>query len=332
MNFPFGMQSFFSASLAEEFYNLFPELAFGDPNQFQTVPQVIAYIQQQLRSRHNYFSHAEQQYYIQRAQEHELEQLRHMVQPSFVEPVPQIRVRTTQRVEPPSLRTQAPEQTPSQPNTFQERIEQAFRAQTPASTTPVERTRRVNNFFQTRVPTTPNTLRELNEASSLMENIFGLSGFGLGRLLRRNDIITNLQPVIVHPSVAQIEAGSIARNASQEDVHENCSICLDAIAINSPVRVLRHCNHIFHTGCIDTWFERNVRCPNCNHDIRDYEQSQTPPLRPNPETILHPNPEVTLRPNPESSTSIDTISFSIQMRDTYDDESDDDDSQADSIS
>lgn len=327
MNFPFGMQSVFNTSMVEEFYNVFPELAFGDPNQFQTVPQVIAYIQQQLRSRHNYFNHAEQQYYIQRAQEHELEQLRHMVQPSFVEPVPQIRVRPTQTV--------PQTQIPSQSSTFQERVEQAFRTQPPAAPTPVERNRRVNNFFQTRVPTTPTTLRELNEATSLMENIFGLPGFGLGRFLGRNNLATNLQnlqPVIVRPSAAQIEDGSISRNASQEDVHENCSICLDAIAVNSPVRLLRHCNHIFHTTCIDTWFERNVRCPNCNHDIRDYGQPQNATASVSTtQPTLRPNHETTLRPNHESSTSIDTISFTIQMSDNYIDDSDED-SQADSVS
>ena len=35
------------------------------------------------------------------------------------------------------------------------------------------------------------------------------------------------------------------------------------------VRTLTHCGHRFHVLCIDNWFQRNVHCPLCRHDIRD---------------------------------------------------------------
>jgi hypothetical protein len=35
------------------------------------------------------------------------------------------------------------------------------------------------------------------------------------------------------------------------------------------VRRLNRCGHTFHTTCIDTWFQRNVHCPVCRHDIRE---------------------------------------------------------------
>jgi hypothetical protein len=28
------------------------------------------------------------------------------------------------------------------------------------------------------------------------------------------------------------------------------------------------CHHTFHKSCIDTWFQENVHCPVCRHDIR----------------------------------------------------------------
>jgi hypothetical protein len=33
---------------------------------------------------------------------------------------------------------------------------------------------------------------------------------------------------------------------------------------------------MFHQTCIDAWFERNVRCPMCRHDIREQTTQQTP--------------------------------------------------------
>ena len=53
-----------------------------------------------------------------------------------------------------------------------------------------------------------------------------------------------------------------------EQQDDNCAICQDVIEINQSVRRLTHCNHYFHEICIDTWFQRNVHCPTCRHDIR----------------------------------------------------------------
>jgi hypothetical protein len=310
MNFPFQMNRMFgSSSPLDEFYDLFPELIFGDPNQFQTVPQLVSYIQQQLRSRHNYHSYAEQQYYIQRAQAQELEELRRMVQPSFLEPPPPQPQTRTQRQTQPQIRPRVHTNSTS----FRQAVEETL-----------------NRPQQSRRETLFQRSRE-NEVTSLMDSIFALSGFGFGRPNVLSSMLgqvnlQNLQPVVVRPSAEQIERGSVSRNATQEDVHENCSICLDAIAVESPVRVLQPCHHIFHKTCIDTWFQRNVRCPNCNHDIREQEAA-----------VATTTPQTTrqapvLRPNPESSTSIDTISFTIRMNENGLLETDDEETDVDSVS
>lgn len=53
-----------------------------------------------------------------------------------------------------------------------------------------------------------------------------------------------------------------------EDKSDNCAICQDPLLKDQQTRTINHCNHMFHQTCIDTWFQRNIQCPNCRHDIR----------------------------------------------------------------
>ena len=48
-----------------------------------------------------------------------------------------------------------------------------------------------------------------------------------------------------------------------------CPICQENFTENSIVRKINSCDHIFHIGCIDTWFEENITCPVCRIDLRD---------------------------------------------------------------
>lgn len=75
-----------------------------------------------------------------------------------------------------------------------------------------------------------------------------------------------MEPVIVHPTLEQITAGSTIDIVDAEE--EMCAICQDSMPPGSVARSLNACDHRFHTGCIDTWFLRDVRCPTCRHDIR----------------------------------------------------------------
>ena len=53
-----------------------------------------------------------------------------------------------------------------------------------------------------------------------------------------------------------------------ESDFEKCSICLEPINENDIVREIKKCKHSFHIKCIDEWFQNNIKCPNCNQDIR----------------------------------------------------------------
>ncbi len=95
------------------------------------------------------------------------------------------------------------------------------------------------------------------------------------------------QPVVVRPTNEQIECGSTRYNATQ-NLDEVCTICQDTIETSQEVRNLTHCNHTFHINCIDTWFQNNVRCPTCRHDIRE---NTPPPVPENHRRTNLRNPE-----------------------------------------
>jgi hypothetical protein len=75
------------------------------------------------------------------------------------------------------------------------------------------------------------------------------------------------EPVIVRPTNQQIESASTIIELTNSTEH--CSICQESLVLNAErVRRLNHCDHMFHDSCISEWFNRNVRCPVCRHDIR----------------------------------------------------------------
>ena len=83
-----------------------------------------------------------------------------------------------------------------------------------------------------------------------------------------------MEPVPVRPTAQQIATASTVSTVSAEEedsaTEENtCAICQDIMAEGSQVRTLNSCEHAFHIGCIDTWFQRHVNCPVCRHDIRE---------------------------------------------------------------
>jgi hypothetical protein len=77
---------------------------------------------------------------------------------------------------------------------------------------------------------------------------------------------TFMEPVIVRPTAEQISAMTTLTTAVADGT---CAICQDEFSGASERRSLNFCHHTFHRGCIDTWFQTNVHCPVCRHDIRD---------------------------------------------------------------
>ncbi len=79
-------------------------------------------------------------------------------------------------------------------------------------------------------------------------------------------------PVEVYPTQSQIEAAT--RRVRYCDIvspiNRSCPISLENFEDSEMVSVIRHCNHIFRTEELNTWFRSNCRCPICRYDIRNY--------------------------------------------------------------
>jgi hypothetical protein len=71
----------------------------------------------------------------------------------------------------------------------------------------------------------------------------------------------------VRPTAQQIADATSLEITGTDD--EDCAICQDTMAMGTEVRTIEFCEHSFHQNCIDTWFQQNVRCPVCRHDIRE---------------------------------------------------------------
>ena len=104
---------------------------------------------------------------------------------------------------------------------------------------------------------------DMEEASEqLLTNI-------LTNLIRPTNISQSFsEAVVVRPTQAQVNSATIIQTYTPTDTEETCTICQDDIEANTQTRKINACGHVFHKSCIDLWFERNVKCPICRHDIR----------------------------------------------------------------
>lgn len=80
----------------------------------------------------------------------------------------------------------------------------------------------------------------------------------------------NFEDVVVRPTEAQITRALDFFTYSPMEESHTCPITLETIQEGDAVCRIRHCGHIFKRSAIEGWFLRNVRCPVCRYDIRDY--------------------------------------------------------------
>lgn len=84
---------------------------------------------------------------------------------------------------------------------------------------------------------------------------------------------TSLQDVIIRPTEQQIENATeiIQFNEAISNNNISCPITLDSFVNGENVCRIKHCSHLFKQNALHDWFRRNVRCPVCRYDIRDYQ-------------------------------------------------------------
>jgi len=114
---------------------------------------------------------------------------------------------------------------------------------------------------------TANTTMLMNTIlGSMFSDLFAVGGAGGGDAGLQGFLN---QRVPVYPSVQEIDRATTLFRAGSNRQGDICTICQDDIEMNQEIRQIDHCSHSFHRDCIDTWFQGNVNCPTCRHDIRE---------------------------------------------------------------
>ena len=92
------------------------------------------------------------------------------------------------------------------------------------------------------------------------------------RNLTRQTNVSDLEDVVVYPSTQQLNRATEIIVFNRDGFYNNttCPITLEPFIDGEQVCRIKHCSHIFKRDAIINWFSRNVRCPVCRYDIRDY--------------------------------------------------------------
>ena len=85
----------------------------------------------------------------------------------------------------------------------------------------------------------------------------------------------DLEDVVVYPTDEQVNRATEIIRFNSENSYNNtvCPITLESFVHGEHVCKIKHCSHIFKQDAIINWFTRNVRCPVCRYDIRNYVEN-----------------------------------------------------------
>jgi hypothetical protein len=229
----YGYQRLYGVQMLDDIHNYFPAFLY-DQGQFLTLTDVFRYVNHQMHSQFNLFSRGYADY-------------------TRANPIPA-------------------------PRNVQVRTAATAAASAPRATTARTSTTNPINMTTTTetIDITPLITTYLNPGSSFQRT--GASnqgttahseGFLAQAILSLLGGAGGLDPVVVRPTNEEITASTTLRSATRTDEPDTCAICQDRYTEGQAIRSLNHCHHAFHKGCIDPWFERNVHCPVCRHDIRE---------------------------------------------------------------
>lgn len=237
----FDYQIVYGNQLADDLHNLFPDLIYN-PTVFTNVQDVLSYMQTRLRNRFDLFTLG-----------------RNMVTSTQTyTTIPSTEVRTPINTTNTSAAASVANPSTPQPRTI------------PVNP-PIINSSRVYRHTASNI--NPMSLLSAFEVTT-EENNDILSSALLTNLLTpffrsSTNPIGGLEPVIVRATPSQIAAATeiFTNTVVNQDIC--CTICQDELLIGCQIRKIKSCSHQFHKNCIDQWFERNVRCPICRHDIRE---------------------------------------------------------------
>lgn len=141
--------------------------------------------------------------------------------------------------------------------------------------------------------TLPNIRNTLQESISINNRPLGNTVFRTRQNQHQHE------DVIVAPSLQQITQATEILPYIETEVEELCPITREPMNNGDEICRIKYCGHIFKSNALMNWFHRNVRCPVCRYDIRDYIPPRT---QEQPSHIL---PEIDNNMEIDTSTSIE---------------------------
>jgi hypothetical protein len=247
-------QRHYEVGLLDDIHNYFPALLY-EPERFSNVADVLSYVRQSVANRFDLFSAGQRNYSA--AAGPRLVPAASPIQPSRG-----------------GFGSAAQRQQPATAE-IQIEVEDFVPRAAQRRAMPGVPLRAAQPLFPTEIESAATDLLNLLSPNSTVGT--GMSPFSLLSLFNNLNTVTAglgsgvtanfMEPVVVRPTAAQIaEATAIETVDAEEEV---CAICQDQMEPGSESRVIHYCDHRFHPGCIDTWFQRDVHCPVCRHDIRE---------------------------------------------------------------
>jgi Ring finger domain len=247
----------FRVGLLDDLHNYFPDLLYNS-ERFTTVQDVLQYVQNQARSQFNPFENGRNAYrahmQIRSAQQQQQIQTQQSQQSQQLTPI-QVQESGPTGVVTPNRPTTTTA-TGTSPSTLMTpvRIQRSI----PINLNPPRITRRYQPFNHYTA-----ILDDLND-----ENLIGINTLGsLSNLSNLFSLALNppMNDVVIVPTAQQLNNATTL--ISSQETNDDCAICQELMDTN--LRKINRCNHIFHQQCIETWFQSSVTCPICRIDIRD---------------------------------------------------------------
>jgi len=234
-------QTHYDVPLLDDIHNYFPALLY-EPDAFETVGDLLGYVRNQMQQRFDLFSSGQRGYVPLRPRGLRAE-VSGGTATAFAAALAAASARAGQAAQAANAQAQHTTTIYTNPNS-------------------IDRTRTI--IADLAMPSPPRVTRtgEMAAISELLNLILPVPGLAVAAPPN-----SFMEPVVVRPTQEQIDAGSSLVEIATEGVI--CPVCQDDVLIATQARELDACGHQFHTGCIETWFRRNVHCPVCRHDIRD---------------------------------------------------------------
>jgi len=91
------------------------------------------------------------------------------------------------------------------------------------------------------------------------------------------DLTTQFTDVVVRPTQEQINNATriIIYRDNLSLINTRCPITMEDFNNGDRICVIRYCRHSFRESAIMDWFQTNVRCPVCRHDIREISNNSS---------------------------------------------------------